>query len=302
MLWNKTYGGPLNEVCGDMSQTSDGGYVLSGNTASFGAAGGMDVYLVRVDASGNMLWNKTYGGSGSEYALTVIQTADSGFAMIGYTNSFGAGNNDIYVIKTDAAGNMQWNKTYGGPNADMGYGLVQTSDGAYIFSGYTSSFGAGLQDFWLFRVDASGNMLWNKTYGGTGSDYGYGVVQTSDGGYAMTGRTTSFGGDNAYLVRTDASGNMLWNKTYGEPNFTQFWRGLHLIQTADGGFAIVGTTYANGQDILLIKTDTAGNLQWNKTYGGSNADMGYGLVQTSDGAYIFSGYTSSFGAGLQDFW
>ncbi len=297
MQWNKTYGGALSETCGDMCQTNDGGYALAGNTVSFGA-GGLDVYLVKTDAAGNMQWNKTYGGSGSEYALHVSQTGDGGYAMVGYTNSFGAGGNDYWLVKTDAAGNMQWNKTYGGNGAEIAYGVVQTSDGGYVVGGYTISFGAGGNDVWLIKTDATGNMIWNKTYGGTGSDYGYDMVQCSDGGYAMVGYSTSSGGTQVYLVKTDASGNMQWNKTYGAN--TEI--GLHAIQTSDGGYAIVGWNYLNGQDFLLIKTDAAGNMQWKQTYGGGGVDNGYALLQANDGGYLLTGNTNSFGAGGNDVW
>ncbi len=298
MLWNKTYGGSLDETCGDMCLASDGGFALAGNTRSFGA-GGRDVYLVKTDSAGNMLWNKTYGGAGDEYMLNIIRTSDSGYMMSGYTASFGAGMNDAWLIKTDANGIMQWNRTYGGNLTDMGYDLVQTSDGGYTFTGYTNSYGAGGNDAWLVRTDANGNMLWNKTYGGNSTDQTYALARTADGGYAMAGYTQSFGGTSAYLIRTDASGNMLWNKTYpGAPAQV----GLHMIKTADEGFAIVGWNYLNGQDLLLIKTDAAGILQFNRTYGGPGVENGYAILQTSDGGYLLTGNTNSFGAGLNDVW
>ena len=296
--WNKTYGGALDEVSGDMCQTNDGGYAISGYTYSFGA-GGEDFWLVKTDADGTAYWAKTYGGTGNEYAYSVVQTMDGGYALAGYTYSFGAGGEDFWLVKTDAAGNMLWNKTYGGTGNDEGYGLVQTSDGGYVMAGYTISFGAGGNDFWLVRTDASGNMLWNKTYGVIGSDYGQALAQTSDGGYAITGFTTSFGGYKAYLVKTDASGNMQWNKTYGA---TTIEIGIHGIQTADGGYAMVGWNYVNGQDFILIKTDAAGNLQWETTYGGTGVENGYALLQSSDGGYVLTGNTNSFGAGGTDIW
>jgi predicted secreted protein len=299
MLWNKTYGGALDETCGDMCLAGDGGFALAGNTRSFGAEG-RDVWLVKTDAAGNMMWNKTYGGTGDDYMLDVIQTSDNGYMMSGYTASFGAGANDAWLIKTDASGSMLWNKTYGGNLTDMGYGVVQTNDGGYTFTGYTSSFGAGGNDAWLVKTDASGNMLWNKTYGGNSTDQTYALARTSDGGYAMAGYTMRGTLASAYLVRTDASGNMLWEKTYRETNSTQI--GLHMIKTADEGFAIVGWNYLNAQDFLLIKTDAAGNLQWNMTYGGSGLDNGYALLQTGDGGYVLTGTTASSGAGGSDVW
>jgi predicted secreted protein len=298
MLWNKTYGGALDEVTGGMCQISDGGYAIAGYTTSFGA-GGQDFYLVRTDADGRAYWARTYGGAGDEYAMTVVQTFDGGYAMVGFTDSFGAGGQDFYLVKTDASGNMQWNKTYGGNGTDYGYTVVQTSDGGYALAGQTTSFGAGSQDFWLIKTDANGNMQWNKTYGDTGIDAAQNMVKSSDGGYAIVGYTTSFGGYKVYLVKTDASGNIQWNKTYAT---TSVEIGIHGIQTADGGYAMVGWNYVNGQDFILIKTDASGNIQWNMTYGETGIENGYALLQASDGGYVLTGNTNSFGAGGTDIW
>ena len=183
--------------------TSDGGYALAGFTDSFGA-GNYDAWLVKVDASGNAMWNKTYGGAASDYAASVVLTNDGGYALAGYTSSFGAVGGDAWLVKVDASGNAMWNKTYGGAASDYAMSVVLTSDGGYAMAGETDSFGAGNNDFWLVKVDASGNMLWNKTYGGALSDVAWSVVLTSDGGYAMAGETASFGagGGDFYLVKT----------------------------------------------------------------------------------------------------
>ena len=266
---------------------------------SFGA-GNYDFLLVKVNASGAVQWNQTYGGTDYDYAYSVIQTSDGGYAMVGETNSSGAGGSDFWLIKTDTTGNMQWNKTYGGTGADTGVAVVQNSDGGYALAGRTSSFGAGGNDIWLIKTDATGNMLWNKTYGGPGTEQGNAMVQTSDGGYAIFSPTTSFstgGGQDVWLVKTDSMGNMLWNKTYGGPgNETA----VYLIQTSDGGYALTGTTTsfgAGGRDVLLIKTDASGNTMLNRTYGGTNNDDGYSMIETSDGGYMIVGQTRSFGYG-----
>jgi len=303
-MWSKTYGGTASDTgVGDIIQTSDGGYAISGNTASSGA-GGADYWLVKTDAAGNMQWNKTYGGALGESEDAMCQTSDGGYALAGYTMSFGAGNQDFWLVKTDAAGIMQWNKTYGGTGIDACVSVFQTSDGGYALTGLTTSFGAGGMDVWLIKTDASGIMQWNKTYGGTGNDYGFSVVQTSDGGYAVAGPTASFGagGNDVWLVKTDAAGSMQWNKTYGGP--LAEWMD-QMIRTVDGGYAIAGYTAsfsAGGQDVWLVKTDALGNMQWNKTYGGTGTDNGFHMTQTVDGGYAIIGSTNSFGAGGNDFW
>ena len=294
MLWNKTYGGTGYDDLYSMVQTSDGGYALAGYTQSFGTYGGF--WLVKTDASGNIQWNKTYGTTINDWAYALVQTVDGGYALagIGFAN----------LVKTDASGNMQWNKTYGsGYSESVLQSLIQTGDGGYALAGYTGSSGVGMDDFWLVKTDASGNMLWNKTYGGTGDDMARSVIQTGDGGYALVGWTDSFGagGDDFWLVKTDASGNMLWNKTYGGDTADEAYS---VVQTGDGGYALAGSTWSSGHDgdFWLVKTNSNGNLLWSNTYGGTSDESAYSIVRTSDGGYALAGYTDSFGAGGDDFW
>jgi len=203
MQWNKTYGGTHEDVAYSLVQTADGGYALAGDTYSFGA-GDCNSWLVKTGASGNAQWNKTYGGTNHDEVLALVQTGDGGYALAGYTDSFGAGFYDFWLVKTGASGNAQWNKTYGGTDYDEALALVQTEDGGYALAGLTSSFGAGSYDFWLVKTDASGNAQWNQTYGGTGGDYANALVQTLDGGYALAGLTDSCGAGSYdfWLVKT----------------------------------------------------------------------------------------------------
>ncbi len=302
MEWNKTYGGPDTETCGDMCVTSDGGYAMSGYTTSFGA-GGQDFWLVTAGEDGTAFWAKTYGGTGNEYAYHVEQTVDGGYVLLGQTNSFGAGNYDFWLVKTDGSGNMQWNRTYGGVASDVGIHVVQTADGGYALLGHTSSFGAGSNDAWLIRTDALGNMLWNKTYGGSGLEFGQCLEPTSDGGYAIACITASFGagGMDFWLVKTDASGNVEWNMTYGESGGEG---PTHVIQTEDGGYAMSGfnSTVVTDQNATLLKTDAFGNLEGYATYGGNGTEIAYAVLQTSDGGYLLTIDTNSFGAGGYDIW
>lgn len=301
MQWQKTFGGTNEDGGFSVQQTAEGGYVTIGWTYSLGA-GSYDVYLVKTDASGNMTWQKTFGGANDDYGYAVRQTMDGGYIIAGMTYSFGAGIADVYLVKTDASGNMTWQKTFGGTGYDLGYSVRQTTDGGYIIAGLTYSSGAGSGDVYLIKTDASGNLLWSKTFGGTNSEFAYSVQQTSDAGYVITGYTYSFvpGGYDVYLVKTDASGNMLWQKTFGGANDDL---GYSVQPTADGGYIITGYTVSfgtGGSDVYLVKTDASGNMTWQKTLGGTSSDYGYSVRQTADGGYVIAGYTYSFGAGGSD--
>jgi len=268
-------------------QTSDGGYVLVGITEGF-EEGNRDFWLVKTDSDGNMEWNKTYGGTKDDFAYSVVQTSDGGYAMEGYTNSFGAGGYDFWLVKTDSLGNMEWNQTYGGPSDDHAFSMVQTADGGYVLVGETESFGAKFTDFLLVKTDSFGKMEWNKTYDAiAGRDYAPYVIQSGDGGYALVGRTQSsvVEGYDCWLIKTDSFGNIEWNKTFrvvGDPHPNS------IVQTGDGGYAIAG-----GPDYWLVKTDSSGNTEWNKTFTLSpKGDWCHCMIQTKDGSYLLVGTKS----------
>jgi hypothetical protein len=293
---NRTYGGTNDDEVRALVQSSDGGYALAGTTFSFGAGSG-DFWLVKTDASGKAQWNKTYGGTGDDEAFALVQTADGGYALAGGTSSSGGGDYDFWLVKTDASGTMQWNQTYGGQFFEEAEALVQTSDGGYALAGDAQSF-SGHDDFWLVKTDASGNMMWNQTYGDANknSESVWALVQTGDGGYALAGRTGSLGSGfyDCWLVKTDASGSAQWNQTYGGTGTDEPWA---LVRTIDGGYAIAGFTSSFGAGVIdawLVKTDASGNTQWNHTYGGTNDDYAFAMVQTSDGGYALAGETWSF--------
>ncbi len=301
LLWDRTYGGTDNDMGFSLVQTSDGGYAIAGTTESF-SAGLTDVYLVRTDDSGNMLWSQTYGGIGIDQGYYLVQTNDGGYVIAGSTTSSGAGSNDVYLVKVDASGNMLWNQTYGGTSSDIGRSVVQTGDGGYAIAGYTNSFGVGGNDVYLIKSDANGNMLWNRTYGGTGNDLGHSVVQSGNEGYAVAGQTNSFGAGSSdiYLVRTDSDGAMLWSKTYGGLGDDV---GFCLVQARGARYAISGPTTsfgAGGTDIYLVETDDDGNMISSWTAGGTGNDFDGSLIQAVDGSYVIAGFTDSFGVGLTD--
>jgi hypothetical protein len=263
VIWAKTYEGTDYDYVSSVQQTSDGGYIVTGLTGSFGA-GESDIFLIKTDAKGNIQWAKTYGGTSYDEAFSVQQTSDGGYIVAGLTRSFGAVGDDIFLIKTDAKGNIQWAKTYGGKGSERASSVRQTADGGYIVAGYTDSFGAGEKDIFLIKTDANGNIIWAKTYGGEFDDKASSVQQTSDGGYIVAGYTGSFGdGDwNIFLIKTDAKGNIQWAKTYGETD-TIDREAYSVQQTSDGGYILAGTTISFGageRDIFLIKTDAKGNI------------------------------------------
>jgi len=206
----KTIGETGDDRGYSIKQTSDGGYVITGYTWSFGT-GGNDVFVIKLDSSGNLSWAKTIGGTNYDYGRSIRQTSDGGYVITGETWSFGTGGNDVFVIKLDSSGNLSWARAIGGTESEESYSIQQTSDGGYVITGKTSSFGAGYGDVFVIKLDSSGNLSWAKTIGGTDDDFGYSIQQTSpDGGYVITGWTESFGAgvDDVFVIKLDSSGNI----------------------------------------------------------------------------------------------
>jgi len=305
-LWTRIYGGNAEDEAFSVQQTADRGYILAGYTWSFGA-GGPDVYLVKTNSFGDTLWTRTYGGRSEDAAWSVRQTTDGGYIAAGRTTSFGAGSNDVYLVRTTGQGDALWTRTYGRGGYEAARSVQPTTDGGYIVAGYTSSLGAGSYDFYLIKTDSLGDTLWTRTYGGSGDDRASSVQPTSDGGYVIAGSTQSFGAGNwdFYVVKTDSLADTLWTRTYGGSSHE--WANS-IQQTTDGGYIAAGWSSSFGadyEDLYLVKIDSLGDTLWTRTHGGNGSDWASSIQQTSDGGYVMAGSTYSYGAGTptySNFW
>jgi len=282
-----------------VEQTGDGGLVMTGWVDSGGA--GSDVFLARYDRAGSRLWLRTYRGNGYSDGHCVREVSGGGFIVVGETKSRDAYDHDVYVVRTDGKGVPLWEKVFGGARCDYAWSVRQTGDGGFILAGGTESFGAGIYDVYLVKLDAAGNTIWEKTYGGTASDCGYAVLQLNDGGYLIAGNTESFGAGNldVYLLKTDSDGNIAWQKTYGGEGSDYGWS---LVKAGDGGYLIAGekeiTVNLGGVfAAYLIKVGPEGNELWQNTYGDTRGSSFYDAGQVTGGGYILTGKKESAGGG-----
>jgi len=265
VMWERNFGGKEADAASDIIATSDGGYLIAGSYQHDTAERtDVDAYLIKLDTNGNVEWEKKYGGTGGDKASTVRQVADGGYVFVGYTESYGAGEFDVYLVKLDANGNVIWYKTYGGPDWDMAGSIALTNDNGYLIAGWTANFGAQARDVYLVKTDADGNEQWHRLYGDEHKDEAHDVIATSDGGYLVVGalENTYFSSEwrtDLYIIKTDASGDKLWSKTYGDYNNECAFCAREVI---DGGYIISGKTnsYGNKSEIYLLKIDRQGGF------------------------------------------
>ncbi|MEO0140675.1 MAG: hypothetical protein ABIM88_03905 [candidate division WOR-3 bacterium] len=260
LAWAKTFGGSSEDAAYAMLQSSDGGYLVVGYTQSFGVEY-VDILVLKLNPDGSLAWARTFGGNLGDYAQSVIQTQDGGYAVAGYTASFGAGSSDVLVLKLNSDGSLAWARTFGGTGPDGALSLTQASDGGYILAGYTYSFGAGSWDFLVLKMNPNGSLAWAKTFGGADYEYANFVTQASDGGYILAGYTHSFGaGSSDFLIlKLDKDGSIAWAKTFGSGGLEYPYS---LIQASDGGFVVAGHTNSFGageSDLVVLSLDQNGD-------------------------------------------
>ena len=300
--WAKIYGGDKPNWANSIAQTSDGGFIMAGGTESYGDYDSRDAWVLKLDASGTVVWSKPYGDRGQEDAWSVVQSPDGGFVFAGETDSFGAGLADAWIVKLDAAGARLWSRAYGGPGVDRAFSIATTKDGGYIVAGYTESTGAGKGDAWVLKLDADGYEDWQKVLGGPEYDSANSVRQTADGGYVAAGTTASFGAgkEDFWVVKLDANGNKLWDKTFGGADSD---RAHSIVQTPDGGYAVAGESMydADGHtDFRVFRLDPNGARMWDAESRGPGDTRAYSIDNTADGGFIFAGDALPKDQGAED--
>lgn len=327
LIWEKCYGGSGYESLRDGIVSSDGSYVFTGwSNSSDGDVGGnngnYDFWIFKVDTLGNLLWETNLGGSLDDKSHQITETNDGGFIATGYTASSDGdvsnhnGEFDVWVVKLSSDGLLEWEKTYGGSLVENGEQILQTKDGGYILIAYTTSTDGdvtstnGSRDYWILKLNNLGDIEWENCYGGSDNDRPLGITITPDNGYAICGQSSSSDGDvsghyglamyhDLWVMKIDSVGAILWESIYGG---TKYDIGMNIINTSDGGFAIVGHTLSIDNDVTgnngaydswVVKIDAGGNLQWQKCVGSSASDKSYSILQTSPTSYVYVGTSAA---------
>ncbi|MDY2586114.1 hypothetical protein SNF14_02085 [Winogradskyella aquimaris] len=331
LQWQKTYGGSGDDRGNAIIQTSDGGYAILGYSFSNNGdvttnAGLQDYWLVKLDANGNIIWEKSFGYQGADSGISIIETSDQGFLLSGIldvTASGGEGNSsrtanrhaggDYWVLKLNSSGDLEWSRYFGGNFTDTPYNAIETNDNAYIIVGSSDSDDTdisnniGTYDYWVIKLSLSGELIWERSFGGSQIDEARGVVNTIDGNFIIAGDTRSDdnnvsqnnGAADLWLVNISPDGSLIWEKTIGGSSFDV---ARAIKKSANNGFLLSGSSRSsdmdvsenNGQnDAWVLKTDHAGTLIWEKTVGGSNIDFAYDIAELLDGSIIAVGDTAS---------
>lgn len=338
LQWSKTYGGSEDDRGHKITQSQDGGYAILGYSYSSDQdvtenAGLQDYWLAKLDVSGNIIWQKSFGYSGLDSGISFTQTQDNGFLLVGVldvTASGGAGNTkmnnakhaggDYWAIKLDSSGNIQWSKYYGGSFTDTPYDVIQTADNGYLIAGSSDSNDVdisnnlGEYDFWIIKIASTGELLWEKNFGGSEIDEARSIASTNDGNYIIVGDTRSnnqdvsqnFGGADVWVIKISPTGELIWEKSFGGSNFDV---SRSVKKTQDNGFLISGSsrsadgdlTKNQGQnDAWIFKINSEGSLIWQKTIGGSNIDYVYDATELNDNSVIAVGESESIDGDISE--
>lgn len=331
--WSRSYGGSKDDRGQALIQTSDGGYAMAGYAMSSDGDGSAnqgfhDHWIVKLDAAGNLEWEQSYGFAGHDHAYDLVQTPDGGYFFGGFLDVVASGGQgstakirgltahgvgEFWGTKIDSQGQIEWRRFFGGTNNDRAHAVVNSYDGGYILAGFSESDDTdisntkGSYDFWLVKLDADGDLLWERSYGGTGIDVAFDIEKTGDGAYVVVGHSFSsdkdissnHGASDVWLIKIDEQGDLLWEKTLGGSMFDS---ANSVKQAQDGGFLIAGNSRSSDQDLTqnsgendmwVIKTDASGNLIWQMSLGGSGIDLGLDLIEHGGSQLIFVGQSGS---------
>ncbi len=333
LQWSKTYGGSKDDRGQSLVQTRDGGYAITGYAKSSDGDGSNnegfhDNWILKLDATGTIEWERSYGFSGHDHSYDILQTDDGGFFFIGFLDITAAradgytekgntltrhGVGEFWGTKIDAMGNVEWRKYFGGTNNDRAHAVVQADDGGFVMAGFSESDDfdisntKGSYDFWVLKISASGNLVWERSYGGSGIEISHDIAKAGDNTYVVTGNTFStdtdvsknHGESDIWLIKIDDNGNLIWERTFGG---TEFDAGQGVRLSSDGGFLISGNSKstdgdasvnAGENDLWLVKTDAAGTILWEQTFGGSGLDYGFDVLENRDKSIVLVGETAS---------
>ena len=322
--WQRSLGGSDLDVSWSVQQTTDGGYVIAGFSSSndrdvSGNHGYFDGWIVRITSTGTLNWQKSLGGSDLDLTLSIRQTNDGGYIITGYSESNDGdvsgnhGESDYWIVKLTSTGELDWQKSLGGSDLDESYSIEQTNDGGYIIAGCSESNDGdvsgnhGEYDYWIVKLTSTGDIDWQKSLGGSDSERAYSIQQTTDGGYIIAGYSWSNDGDvlgnhgirDYWIVKLTSTGELDWQKTLGG---NQNDIAYYIQQTNDGGYIIAGESNSDngdvtdnygGSDYWIVKLTSKGELDWQKSLGGSNDDYAYSVQQINDGGYIIAGSSES---------
>ncbi|UOK41786.1 MULTISPECIES: T9SS type A sorting domain-containing protein [Flavobacterium] len=322
--WKKSFGGTGNEIADSIVQTTDGGYIIAGTSSSNNGDvsenhGSSDYWIVKLNSIGVIDWEKSFGGTLRDEASCIIQTTDGGYIIAGQTNSnngdvtINKGGFDYWVVKLNSMGVIEWERSFGGTLNDYACSIQQTIDGGYIVAGDTNSNDIdvtdphGYYDVWAVKLTSTGTMAWQRSLGGTNLDATYSILQTADGGYIIAAHSNSnngnvtenHGGTDYWVVKLTNTGDIDWKKSFGG---TLIDEAYSIQQTSDGGYIVAGFSNSNNGDVTgnhgdfdywVLKLSVVGDIQWQKSFGGTGADKITSIKQTADGGYAIAGYSNS---------